>query len=276
MKIAIVNDIHIGKGMEHKGKYRASSHLVEGLLDNFLKSILDQHQPDLLINLGDLIRSEERDLDIDRYRKALSSFNKLDVPIIHVVGNHELRRMRLTDVEACWNHKQNSYGSQFYHGINLIWLGLELDPHNYRIRRLPDNQLDWLKEELARSNHPTLIFTHCAIDDHNVKGNFFFEAYDGQDSTALFLKNQTEIRKVIASCKHVISVIQAHLHYFHVKEMEGMPYITCPAMGDNICGPNVEDNVPEIYTLLSYDAGHLIVKAYSGKYCFAGCEFNPI
>ena len=32
MKIAVVNDIHVGRCLEHNGKVRASSHLVEDML----------------------------------------------------------------------------------------------------------------------------------------------------------------------------------------------------------------------------------------------------
>lgn len=41
MKIAIVNDIHVGKPLEHNGKVRASSHLMEGVLKNFYKTSND-------------------------------------------------------------------------------------------------------------------------------------------------------------------------------------------------------------------------------------------
>jgi hypothetical protein len=83
---------------------------------------------------------------------------------------------------------------------------------------------------------------------------------------------QYDIRKAISTSRHVVAVIQAHLHYFHAKKIDTIPYITCPAMGDNICGPNVKDNVPEIYTILSVDKGKVVAKAFSGKYCFAGYE----
>lgn len=61
MKIAIVNDIHVGKCLEHNGKVRASSHLVEDMLKGFLQGIISEHTPDALVNLGDLIRSEGRE-----------------------------------------------------------------------------------------------------------------------------------------------------------------------------------------------------------------------
>lgn len=89
---------------------------------------------------------------------------------------------------------------------------------------------------------------------------------------ALFLENHREIREMIFSGNSVIGVVQAHLHYFHTKKIDGIPYITCPAMGDNICGPNIKDNVPEIYTIFSFEGSRVMVKAFSGNYCFAGYE----
>jgi 3',5'-cyclic-AMP phosphodiesterase len=277
MKLAVVNDIHVGKCLEHNGKIRASSHLVEDMLPGFLQEIIQQHSPDALINLGDLIRSEERESDLQKYRRLIANFEHLKLPMIHLLGNHELRRMLLEDIESAWNEhrfNQKSYGSKDIGDFTLLWLGLELDSKDHRIRFLPSDQLNWLRELLKQINRPTIIFTHCAIDDHNVNGNFFYEASDNKSKASLFLENQEEIRKIISSSDSVIAVLQAHLHYFHTKKIDGIPYITCPAMGDNICGPNIKDNVPEIYTILSFEKNRIMVKAFSGKYCFAGYEGN--
>lgn len=275
MKIAIVNDIHVGKGLEHEGHVRASSHLVEESLERFLKNIQDQHSPNLLINMGDLIRSESSEQDLKAYHRLMSYFAKTALPVIHLLGNHELKRMPLKAIEKIWLERgfhQSSYGIKEFERINLIWLGLELEKEDHRTRFLPKNQLLWLQEQLNLSNKPTVIFTHCPFDDHVLEGNFFYEASDGRSKNALFLENHEAIRTAIASSGSVIAVLQAHLHYFHAKEIDGIPYITCPAMGDNICGPNVKDNVPEVYTILSIDNDRIVAKAYSGKYCFSGYE----
>lgn len=277
MKLAVVNDIHAGKCLEHNGRVRASSHLVEEMLPGFLREIIQQHSPDILINLGDLIRSEERESDLQNYRRLIAHFEQLKSPVIHLLGNHELKKMLLEDIESAWNEQgfnQKSYGSKDIGGFTLIWLGLELDSNDHRIRFLPSAQLNWLRKKLKQVNCPTVIFTHCAIDDHDVNGNFFYEASDNRSKKALFLQNQEEIRKIISSSDSVIAVIQAHLHYFHTKKIDGISYITCPAMGDNICGPNIKDNVPEIYTIFSFEKNRITAKAFAGKYCFAGYEGN--
>lgn len=277
MKLAIVNDIHVGKSLEHNGSVRASSHLVEDMLPGFLREIIQQHSPDALINLGDLIRSEERESDLQNYRRLIANFEQIKSPVIHLLGNHELKNMLLEDIESAWNEQgfnQKSYGSKDIDDFTLIWLGLKLDVNDQRIRFLPTDQLNWLRKQLKQVNRPTVIFTHCAIDDHDVSGNFFYEASDNKKKKAFFLENQEEIRKIISSSDSVIAVLQAHLHYFHTKKIDGIPYITCPAMGDNICGPNIKDNVPEIYTIFSFEKNRILAKSFSGKYCFAGYEGN--
>lgn len=73
MKIAVVNDIHVGRRLEHNGQVRASSHLVEEILENFLQGIIRQHSPEVLINLGDLIRSEEKGSDLAKSQSERGS-----------------------------------------------------------------------------------------------------------------------------------------------------------------------------------------------------------
>ncbi|MBA3236982.1 MAG: metallophosphoesterase [Parachlamydiaceae bacterium] len=277
MKIAVVNDIHVGKSLVHNGKVRASSHLIEDIFEDFLQDIQQQHCPDVLINLGDLIRSESKESDLQAYRRLVGNFGQFCSPVIHLLGNHELKKMSLRDIESIWQEcgfNQKSYGCKDVGDFTLIWLGLELNPEDLRARALPSEQLSWLKRQLSQNSRLTIIFTHCAIDDHDVSGNFFYEASDKRSKTGLFLENQESIRKAISASGCVIAVLQAHLHYFHSKQIDGIPYITCPAMGDNICGPNIRDNIPEIYTILTFDKNQLTAKAFSGKYCFAGYERN--
>lgn len=275
MKIAVVNDIHVGKSLEHDGKVRAASHLIENMLKEFLQGIQQQHSPDILINLGDLIRSEGKELDLRVYRRLVGNFGQISLPVIHLLGNHELKKMPLSDIEIVWQEcgfDQKSYGSKDIGDFTLVWLGLELNPQDPRVCSLPSEQLDWLKRQLSQNSRPTIIFTHCAIDDHDVNGNFFYETGDNKSKSGIFLKNQESIRGIISASGCVVAVLQAHLHYFHSKQIDGIPYITCPAMGDNICGPNIRDNIPEIYTILTFDKNRIIAKAFSGKYCFAGYE----
>ncbi len=275
MKIAILNDVHIGRALEYKGKFRAASHLAESILPQVLLDIMELHVPDLIVNLGDLIRRDSKEVDLINYRQALRHFKGLSCPVIHLLGNHEIRNLSATLIEYEWERAgflQSSYGALHFGEARIVWLGIDADKGNHQIRRLPNEQLTWLKGILLEEcSVPTLLFTHCGIDDHDVRGNYFVEAFDAPRES-LFLENQFEIRKAIADSNAIRGVFQAHLHHFHCKFIDGIPYVTCPAMGDNICGPGVHLNFPEIYTIVTLEQGNLIVKAYSREFSFAGTE----
>jgi hypothetical protein len=275
MKIAIINDVHVGKALMHHGQIRASSHLIENHLESILQQIIEIHSPDIFINLGDLIRSEEKETDLKNYSRLLSYLKRTQKPVIHLLGNHELKKMTPNELEQIWikqNFHQKIFGSKEIGGFSLLWIALALDANDPSICYLPEDQLTWLTSELAQTTLPTLIFSHCPLDNHDLTGNFFYEAKDNRSPKALFLKNQEAVRKIISSSPHVQAVFQAHLHDFHVKRIGRVPYITCPAMGDHLCGPNAYDKIPEIYTILSIDKTHLVAKAYSSKYSFTGYE----
>lgn len=273
MKIAILNDVQAGQPLAFAGEIKASSHLAEEKLPALIRHIITQHQPDLLVNIGDLIRSEEKTIDLTRYERVIALFQNLNLPVIHMLGNHELKKMSALDVETIWQNAgfaQVSFGKQTFQNMNVVWLGLEVDAHNPKLYRLPHEQLIWLENMLIENQQPTLIFTHCPIDYHDVTGNFYYHQLNG-NKTSLFLENAESIKKIILEAGCVIGVIQAHLHYFHVKMIGKVPFITCPAMGDNIYG-QVENVIPEIYTILNITPESLMVKAFAKEYCYSGYE----
>lgn len=272
MKIVVVNDVHVGRALVHNGMVRAASHLIGDKLERILDSIIGWHSPDLVINLGDLIRSESKENDLITYTAQLGHFKNMKFPVIHLIGNHELKKMDYSEVEKVWHQngfQQKSYGTKILGHYRIIWLGLQLQSGH---SSLPEDQITWLKETLSKSEQPTLIFSHVALDDHDTTGNFFYEAMDNKSKALLFLQNQQEIKALIENSPSVKAVFQSHLHYFHINLSNGIPFITCPAFADNICGPHTEDNIPEIYTTISLNKNSFVVKAYSGEYCFAGYE----
>lgn len=270
MKIAIVNDIHIGKNLEDKGVIRASSSLVENCLPQILKQIHQQHAPDLLVNLGDLIRSEDATLDAHNYQKALTHFQNFPCPVLHLLGNHELKKLSKETIESLWHASsinQKPYGSLSLHGVEVIWLSLE---HTPNALQLPQEELNWLKQKLSTLERPAFLFSHCAIDDQSVEGNYFYEKNNRQTTPFFFLQNREQIRDLLANNPRIQAVFQAHLHHFHITHHDHLPYITCPALADNITAPDLPHNIPEIYTIVKYEGGKMSVKVYSREYSFAG------
>jgi Icc protein len=278
LKIAILSDIHIGPTLQYQGYVRAASHLVANSIPKVLQHIVDRHTPDLLINLGDLIRSEEEQLDVQRYAAGLDYFHNMGLPVLHLLGNHELKKMTVEQVEGIWKTKgyhHKSYGSMHLGHVNLIWLGIEprlCEVKNRKLYHLPEEQVVWLEKTLRDTPKPTLIFTHCPIDAQDLNGNFYYETFDQHQPVGAFLENQHSLQQLLQSYPHVKAVFQAHLHHFNTKVIDNIVYVTCPAMGDNISAPDNADHVSEIYTLLTIDSQLLTAKAYVRNFCFAGTE----
>ncbi len=276
LTIAIINDVHVGKPLEHNNTLRASSHLVDPILPGFLDYLIARHHPDVIINLGDLIRGEGQDLDAQRYQKAIRHFKKAGCPVIHLIGNHELKHLSEPILEGIWEKEgfsQRSYGIKKIEGLSLIWLGMETKTK--KVHQLPDDQLSWLEDTLEHLDGPALIFTHLAIDDHSLEGGFFYKEFEKEAARSpFFLANQEKIRSILSKSPNVKGVFQAHLHYFHTKTIDQVPFVTCPAFADNICGPLANGHLPEIFTLVTVDRDELVVKAFSKGYAFAGTEFK--
>jgi len=236
---------------------------------------MERHQPDCVVNLGDLIRGESREVDLARYAQSLLAFQKLKCPTIHLIGNHETKYMQVPDVEQCWQEHsfdQVSYGTRVILGFRIVWLGMQTRKEDMKKHYLPENQLQWLANLVNSTKEPILLFSHCAIDDHDITGNFFYEEIDKGDRTPFFLENQLEVRAVLQKSKLLRGVFQGHLHYFHMRVIDDLPYITCPAMVENICAPGIQDNFPEVYTILEVELQRMVLKCYSRDHCFAGIE----
>lgn len=267
MRIAIVNDIHIGKPFIERGQMRAASHLVSNKLHKLFLYIQKKHSPDLVVNLGDLIRSESRESDLYLYKKSLDFFDLFPCEIIHLIGNHEIKQMTISDIKNFWKKKgfsQDVFGMHKLGGLQFFWLGMNESFQGPW--HIPEEQLIWLDEMLSKNSLPSLLFVHLAIDDHDVSGCFF------PNYPSFFPKNQKKVRDILLKYPHVKAVFQAHVHYFHVQYRKSLPFISLPAMVENVCGPDITDNFPEVYTILDWTNERFLVKCYSREYCFSGLE----
>jgi 3',5'-cyclic-AMP phosphodiesterase len=67
LTLGLVTDIHFGPQASFQGKLRKLSHEGPRLLTEVVRSLREEVRPDLLINLGDDIEDEAREIDLARY-----------------------------------------------------------------------------------------------------------------------------------------------------------------------------------------------------------------
>jgi len=227
MKIALINDVHIGPESPYKGRIRKLSRFSEGELGRVLAEIKSRPDIDAVIQLGDLIQKESSDLNSAQYQKALQMFKTLPQPVHHLMGNHEQRYLGEEDLRA-WTGRD-----QLFYQFDLPgYCGLVLySRHQSDLPPQIDSaQLTWLEQELAQAQKPVLVFVHHPLDDQSMQGNPWFETIPEE----ALVENRTEVREILEASGKVRAVFQAHVHWRHLTIYKGIPYITLQSLVEDV------------------------------------------
>lgn len=276
MTIAVLTDIHLGTDLQltpEEGPLRAASSLVESRLTTLLQSIKEKHQPNYWFDLGDVLRSESVEVDQVHYRRGLELLHEVCQPIIHLLGNHEVRALSKEQVTNIWRetgYQRDEYGSEIIDGIKFLWLGIgsqTVGEHTLSV--LPDDQLRWLETELQAGTEPVIILSHYAYNQQDMGGNFYWEALGKNFSC---YDNQKQIREVVYRfADRVKCTINGHVHWIQTQLSSPVPHLTLPSLIENIAAPG-ERVFPGIYSLVTIDGNRTMIKSYAGEWCFASLE----
>ena len=210
MKFAIVTDVHIGPagtGMAWDGIQRKLTTEAAALLDSFATEMRETARPDFVVNLGDLVEDGTAEDDPANYRLGVDTLNSIGVPVYHAIGNHDLVHNSEEELCEMTGHDRlyYSFDHEGFHFVTLFNRFPEKMPPTDEIRRraaqgdisfleagVDPAQLDWLRQDLAETDKPTIVFIHFSLADQDLSGNFWFE---GRSQLCL-LKNRVEVRQV--------------------------------------------------------------------------------
>ena len=202
-------------------------------------------KPAAIICLGDLIDAAPSvDTEISYLTAICKVLNIVGIPRHHVLGNHcvatlkkeeffkyaksanteghysfDLKGTHFIVLDACYNSKMEPYGRN-----NFVWHDSNMTPQ----------EIEWLKEDLAETKLPTVIFTHQRLD------------VDRPNKYAI--KQSVEVRKILEESKKVRVVFQGHSHKNELAEVNEIPYCTLAAMVE---GEGVESNSYSLLRFLS-------------------------
>jgi hypothetical protein len=217
LKIGIVADVHIRDGNRAQ---LADWGTVIIWLEAFLNN-MEQWKADFNIELGDFndghnINPEKGDGHEDRLIKgkavwetSMSNWRSHKVPFYYVMGNHEVQNGRDNKVIAELKGMQGNYYSFEKKGVHFIVLDTNYEglksPQAFII---PEEQVEWLKKELASTDKTTIVFLHCPID------TYFGIGGTRPDTQKLYntVENEEQIRKILEEDGDVILVLEGHSH----------------------------------------------------------------
>lgn len=259
MKFAIINDIHNGpadsgwaKGIQRKLTYEA-----ERLVKEFVEEMNAQEQPEFVVNLGDFIEDvNNKNTDIEYFRKTHSLLSHLNMSVYSLIGNHDVRTLSEKDITEILDYEKLYYGfdTRDYHFIALSFV--MTGDHTHHLddikAEVPQEQMEWLRKELLKTDKPIIIFIHYGLAEDDMKSNFWFES----DQPNALLANRQEIRKVLEESGKVKAVISGHQHWNRMNVHNGIPYFIVTSLVENFRN----DGTPtEAHTIVSIDQEKIIV-----------------
>lgn len=196
-RFGIIADVH--QDVMHDGPRR---------LGMFLDAMKDV-SPEFVLQLGDFCTPHERN------SAFLDLWNSHTGPKYHVIGNHETdggyTREQVVDRFAM-THRYYSFDRAGLHFIVLDGNDRGGTSGGYP-RFIAEEQVAWIREDLASTDRPTVVFIHQPLDSE-----------DGVD-------NRAQIRTLLETAKRtpghadVIAVVAGHSHVDYCRLINGIYYV---------------------------------------------------
>lgn len=235
LKIGFVTDLHFGPRAYHEGKLRKLTHDAEELTRAVVRTLSEHVRPDLLVNLGDDIEDESRLADLARYRACQRLLRTAKAELVNVVGNHDTIHLTQSDLCRIWKEGTNDDAPRerlFYSldrgGFHIVVL------HTHERKdvdvRIPRAQLEWLKDDLARTSLPTLVCMHHSASEQDLSDSFWFR---GRAHLAL-VQERRDLRAILEESRKVRVVFNGHVHRNHIDVIRGIAYVTIQSLIENL------------------------------------------
>ncbi len=154
-------------------------------------------------------------------------------PRYHVLGNHDLFNLDKTAIRTILG-LNGTYYSFDVRGVHFVVLDAEFAEDGSDLARtytgvagfIPPAELVWLREDLATSDRPTIVFVHQMLD-----------AYIAEWGRPI-VANQPEVQAILSADPEVVVVFQGHAHAFRHSEVSGVQYLTFAALVDQGTPPS--------------------------------------
>ena len=245
LRFGMISDIHYAD-REPAGNrfYRQSIPKMKEAIDR-----LNQEKLDFVIELGDFKDQDttpNESKTITYLETIETAFQQFNGPTYHVLGNHDMdslsKQQFLERVENTGIPKTASYYSFNKNGFHFIVLdgnyskdGKSYDHGNFSWDEaiIPNDELDWLKSDLAQNQLPVIVFIHQMLDESK--------------NAKQAVQNAPEVRQVLEKSGKVRAVFQGHVHEERYNQINGIHYYSVNAMIDGDGPENSAYMVVDVY-----------------------------
>ena len=122
MRFGIITDVHLGPVAYKDGKPAKLTGYAEALTRQVVQRWRERHQPELVLNLGDVLEDVSTPVDRDNYRLFCSLLDEARVPVLHVAGNHDQVHLSDDELVSLWQLRERWPGAQRHAGSPLAAL----------------------------------------------------------------------------------------------------------------------------------------------------------
>jgi Icc protein len=234
LTLAIITDIHHGPD---RGTKMGSAALP--LLERFAGFVSDL-RPACTVEMGDRISEVDAETDRLLVKQVAEGLAKIPGSIHHILGNHDVSKLSIADNENLMQHSFSSHSIDL-EGYHLVFWNADDKLDMVKGFSLGDDDLEWLRNDLAQADLPCIVFTHVPLDNGSMKGNFYFEkAYPLHGA---YPEAQGEaIRDVIERSGKVLLCMNGHAHWNAYQSIDGTHYVTIPSLTETFTTfPNINE-----------------------------------
>ena len=236
VRFGVCTDVH--KDVMHDADQRLQVFVSE----------MKEKDVDFIIQLGDFTQPQ------DYNASFMNIWNSFEGPAYHVLGNHDMDNDTDDRYTREYTRTYLDMPAQYYsfdmNGCHFIVLdgNDEKDPPQTGYARyIGAEQQAWLKEDLARTKSPVVVFSHQSIEDP-----------DG-------VENADDVREILEDAnmqsrkKKVIACFSGHHHIDYSKTINGIHYIQVNSMsyywmGGDYLQVRYSEEIDEKYPYIKYTA----------------------
>jgi predicted phosphodiesterase len=216
-RFGLITDLHYADREAANNRYYRESRdkLTECV------QLMNQEKVDFLLELGDLKDESvppEEATTLDFLRQVEETFKAFEGPRHYVLGNHDFDQISKAQFMSVTGAQSPHYSFDVK-GIHFVVLdacfnsdGEDYDHGNFRWSdaNIPQEQLQWLGADLAKTRTPVIVFVHQLLDGV------------GQH----YVKNAEAARSVLEDSGKVLAVFQGHKHDGGHQVINGIHYYT--------------------------------------------------
>ncbi len=190
--------------------------------------------------------------------KIISMYSSFEKPSYHVIGNHDTDMCKKDDICAFHGGHECYYSFDCggFHFIVLDANYFEKDGEEYSYENgnyfdidndhkpiLPKTQLEWLKDDLSKTEYPSFVFSHQSLSEDKRS-----------------IKNYRELHEILKNApSKVLMCINGHEHIDFFSQKDSISYLMLNSisncwLGEEYAAKRFCDEIEEKYPNLRYTA----------------------